>query len=569
MTGIEFGTVAARIVSGTIASVTLLLLSGSAIATPATTFTPIVDGVFSPPAFDGQNLAFVPFCPAGAGSICTSQLWSVNPDASGLAHLADSESPILRVVSSNGTVVFNGGQAGHMGYYAIPSGGGAITKLVDDSTLVPGGIGTFTFRRVDLESNVFNLDSGHFVFQGPDPEGGVYTTPAGGGAVTVVGDSSTVICESGYRSGFGTYRTPDVSGDIVAMTVSNEHGEGAIYTAPVSGITGVPDPCAGPALKADNVTRIASVNTPVPGDPQGRNFDAIGFFHAFGGPVIDGSTVVFAGGAANPGGKLDLVGIYAWNGGGLVKLVDTNTPIPGGYGNFRPSHLDPPILYYSLVSYAVSNGTVVFHANGGGLYQVPVTGGPITKIVEAGDTLPDGRTVTEIHPSAVQRGLRGTRLAFNATVRGPLGLAHSMYLADLSSQPQLGLLVNVNFSAFDVGSTVTATVGLTNPGLPGAADLYVGVAMPDGTVALFTDAGGVAFGSVADLASLRPVAAGISLATPFSLTVPNFFSYQWTGSETTGSYTFFLLAVSASALADDVLTGDEVLGLATVPFSFR
>jgi len=569
--GVQLSTAAARIASGTIASLTVLLLSVSAAAMAATSLTPIVDGVCPPAAFDGQKVTFI------TGFTC-AQLWSVNPDGSNFAHLADSDlSSIFRVVSSNGTVVFNGRQAGHIGYYTIPSAGGAITKLVDDGTPVPGGLGTFGIGLLDP----FNLDGGHFVLQRTD--GGVYTVPVGGGAVTVVGDGSTFICENGYGSGgIGTYRTPDVSGDTVAMTVTNALGEGAIYTAPISGITGVPDPCAGPALKADNVTRIASVNTPVPGDAQGRNFAATGFLHEFrselvnltlGGPAIDGSTVVFVGGAADSRGNIDLVGIYAWNGGGLVKLVDTKTPVPGGYGTFQPPGVGPALSDFSLLSYAVSNGTVVFRGTDAagriGLYQVPVTAGSIAKIVATGETLPDGRTVTGISDRAIQRdSLRGTRLALIATVPVPLGFAESIYLADLPSQPQLGLLVNVNQPVFAAGQMLSTTVGLTNPGLPGAADLYVGVAMFDGTVALFTSTGGVAFGRVADLASLQPIAAGISLTTPFAAIAPSFFSYPWTGSEPSGLYTFFLLAVQAGALADGVLTGSEILGLATVPFFF-
>jgi hypothetical protein len=48
-----------------------------------------------------------------------------------------------------------------------------------------------------------------------------------------------------------------------------------------------------PALRAANATRIASLNTPVPGDPKGRNFDA----RSFGTALIDGDTIVFAGAA--------------------------------------------------------------------------------------------------------------------------------------------------------------------------------------------------------------------------------------------------------------------------------
>src|SRR5262249_28316322 len=133
---------------------------------------------------------------------------------------------------------------------------------------------------------------------------------------------------------------------------------------------------------------------------------------------------------------------------------------------------------------------------------------------------------------------------------------------------ELGLhpIANVNQSTFAVGQTLSTTVGLINPGIPAAADFYLGLLRPDARIMFFDQSGGAAMGNVANDAAFSPVASGVSLASPFAVQVPNFFVHTWNGGEQPGSYVFFLLAVKPGAVANGDVTDDEILALATANF---
>jgi uncharacterized repeat protein (TIGR01451 family) len=137
------------------------------------------------------------------------------------------------------------------------------------------------------------------------------------------------------------------------------------------------------------------------------------------------------------------------------------------------------------------------------------------------------------------------------------------------AEAALDARASVNQPTFAVGQTVTTSFLLSNPGLPAEADLYVGALLPDGvTIVCWTASGSVVVGGVADLRSLQPYATGMALPVAFSMNRPDFFSYRWTGTEPRGRYVFFVFVAAAGALADGVVTGDEILSLATAPFTF-
>jgi hypothetical protein len=92
----------------------------------------------------------------------------------------------------------------------------------------------------------------------------------------------------------------------------------------------------------------------------------------------------------------------------------------------------------------------------------------------------------------------------------------------------------------------------------------VGAVFPEGQLIVFVTSGGLVMGNSADLTSFRPFASGVSLATPFDVTVPNIFSHTVTGTSHHGDHLFFVLVVRSGPL-----TPANTLAVATAPFLFR
>ena len=113
-----------------------------------------------------------------------------------------------------------------------------------------------------------------------------------------------------------------------------------------------------------------------------------------------------------------------------------------------------------------------------------------------------------------------------------------------------------------------ASVVLNSQAQAGAADFFTGLLHPDGSTIVFQTGSGVAVGNIANPSSFRPVAVGIPLGAPISVSVPNVVTQFWTGAEPRGTYVFFVLAVRSGALADGNLGCNDTLGLGTTAFSF-
>lgn len=445
--------------------------------------------LFGVPALDGNRVVFNVSTPAES----TYSIWSIDASAGlpSLLRLVDTNTPIPQGTGNfterfsgnpftspkaeGGKVVFGGAGTNpentgrnQSGFYAVPIGGGPVTKLVNSGTTRPGVTPADTFD-IFLGSQPFNLDANTLVF-GSDLS---FAVPLNGGAITNLGTG--FLCTDGYGFPFGinSYYSPDVSGATIAIRMSNVLGLPAIVTGPLTGIAGTDQRCQflpdGSVFHTGgssefNATFVATLNDTVPGHPSN------GKFTNFYPPLIAGGTVVFLGySGANFAGFYsstpDQSGIRQ-----LRKLVDTNTAVPGGTGNFKEFITYD---YFNPSSYALSGDKLVFmgrdSANKDGIYLVSVSDGSLSKVIAVGDSLGGGRTVLRNGGDGVNESfngpifgndsLKGSRLTFRVDYADAVAKTRgtAVYLANLPAFVQAYPLTVTNNNV--AGGTVTSDVG--------------------------------------------------------------------------------------------------------------
>jgi uncharacterized repeat protein (TIGR01451 family) len=436
------------------------------------------------PALDRGKVAFVAFDSSNAASV-----WSVNSDGSGgFIRLADLNTAVpggagekfgfmKNVRLRNDTVVFLGYGANqlHDGFYSVPVGGGTLKSVATTETVRPGGSGAkFGYQDFIQNFSLGEMGGGKMSFVA---QGGLYAFPVvGGNGITAVYPGSNIPVTGNTAATFSY--TPAISGNRLAWGIN---GNFAVL---------------GSYLDHRHFHAIADAATESPSTP-GQNFNPTGFTL----PQIEGETAVFH---ANSGTGDSIKGIYSVTGDGpAVKLVDTNTDVPGGNGKFTQfSSAGSPD------SFGISDGEVVFlgqdEENRAGIYSVPATGGAITKIVAVGDII--GNLVINGSPSFFQppfqpNSLGEHEIAFRAdctdTVTNQSGPAIFVAgrvmnrLANISTRLNVGTVDNVLIGGVIISGTSPKKVLVRGIG-PSLTAFGVPSALADPTLELLGSAGSLA-----------------------------------------------------------------------------
>ena len=152
---------------------------------------------------------------------------------------------------NGGTVVFRNGPSSLAPDSIWSVTGGDFTRLVDTSAAVPGGTGNFSALIIDFSAPGYPvLSNGTVVFAGRDSAssgytGGLYSVPAGGGAITRIANRNVVAPGGGNFDG-GLQYFSVANGKVAFNGVSNGGSLLGVYTANTNGtsLTAVADSIA-------------------------------------------------------------------------------------------------------------------------------------------------------------------------------------------------------------------------------------------------------------------------------------------------------------------------------------
>jgi len=355
---------------------------------------------------DGDTIVFIAFLSSQSDSIWSwrygvfTKLVSTAtpiPGGSGTFAMFD-ESPFVQpTVLRNGTVLFRAlDGSGNPGFYTVPIAGGAVARVADTTTMIPGTSTAFdTFR-----DDQFGTDGTSVVFSGGDSATnvfGVYKLAADGSGASVAMATSLVPVNSDTCTfPVDDFRTPAIdAGHVVSYgqtLLDPSTGFNALYADIVDGI---PTPCSDPTFPGP-YQNLANADQTLPGDTSGTSHLHVS------APLIAGGNVLFVARNGNSFGGLYSVPFadVGQGGGPLTTLIDSTTPLPGT----TSFDVSQDTLAFTVngdqVFFAVGNRGV-FRWNNGTINPVLVAGDTLDGLPVAGVTLGDvnGFFSEEAHPN--------------------------------------------------------------------------------------------------------------------------------------------------------------------------
>jgi hypothetical protein len=311
--------------------------------------------------------------------------------------------PVDPIVSGNHVVFAGFGDNNQQGIYAFPVDPQHPVdpqKIVDLNTPIPpDGVNNFGLFITDSLWPPDPCISGNTVaFYGAGPNTmGIYTATLDG-ALTRIADTTTLTpgnTEGDHFISFYTYRPdPFISGNNVVFSAYSSNGSNSttpgVYLSTAGALSRVADNTMGNPEGTGNFSQFERLDN-FPGSPQVSSGNVLFWAH-----TTDGNE-----------------GLYLkWPSDPMKIIANTQTPIPGGSGNFT-----------GFTSMSLSVDTVAFVGLGSGgqmgiyvahpqdpLYPVD----PMYKVIDLNDML-DGKTLTGLNLSRTGLDRDHNLLAFGAT----------------------------------------------------------------------------------------------------------------------------------------------------------